>query len=537
MTANRNKKKPTEGAGRVAFVGGGPGDPELLTVRAARLLGGADTVVGPAAALGAAAGRIRPGAETLATDDLPPATVSKTLLAAARDGRRVVRLVPDDPGLSAAVVEEADACAKAQLPFEVAPGVPAGLGVAAYAGVLPAAASAGGRGPARGPVLLVDAAAVGEPLPAVLADRAVTLVATGTPVEVGRLVGALVAAGRADGPASLTLAGSTTDQYTVDTDLPGAAKELTAAAESGPAVLVAGPVAAERHRFSWYESKPLFGWRVLVPRTREQAGDLCDRLRSYGAVPIEVPTIAVEPPRTPQAMDRAISGLVSGRYQWVAFTSTNAVRAVREKLEELGLDARAFAGVQVAVIGETTGAAVEQWGIRPDLVPSGQQSSEGLLADWPEYEGRLEGLDRVFLPRADIATETLVAGLTERGWQVDDVTAYRTVRASPPPAETREAIKTGGFDAVLFTSSSTVRNLVGIAGKPHASTVIAAIGPQTARTAEELGLRVDVVAESPSALRLADALADFGAERRLSDDQPPGKANRARIAARGKRAK
>ncbi len=107
-----------------------------------------------------------------------------------------------------------------------------------------------------------------------------------------------------------------------------------------------------------------------------------------------------------------------------------------------------------------------------------------------------------------------MAGLVELGWEVDDVTAYRTVRASPPPAETREAIKGGGFDAVLFTSSSTVRNLVGIAGKPHNVTVIACIGPATAKTAEEHGLRVDVMAPAPSAAALAQALADFGARRR-----------------------
>ncbi|MBC7593943.1 MAG: uroporphyrinogen-III synthase, partial [Kineosporiaceae bacterium] len=124
--------------------------------------------------------------------------------------------------------------------------------------------------------------------------------------------------------------------------------------------------------------------------------------------------------------------------------------------------------------------------------------------------------NRVFLPRADIATETLVAGLIDLGWEVDDVTAYRTVRAAPPPAPTREAIKTGKFDAVMFTSSSTVRNLVGIAGKPHASTIIACIGPATAKTAEEHGLRVDVMAETPSVDVLSDALAAFGATRRLA---------------------
>jgi uroporphyrinogen III methyltransferase/synthase len=188
------------------------------------------------------------------------------------------------------------------------------------------------------------------------------------------------------------------------------------------------------------------------------------------------------------------------------------VKAVQEKLAEFGLDARAFAGVKVAAIGTATGAALEGYGIRPDLLPSGEQSSEGLLEDFPEYDDVLDMLDRVFLPRADIATDTLVAGLKERGWAVDDITAYRTVRAAPPPAPVREAIKGGKVDAALFTSSSTVRNLVGIAGKPHERTVIACIGPHTAQTARELGLRVDVQPEEATVPALAAALAAYVAE-------------------------
>ena len=131
----------------------------------------------------------------------------------------------------------------------------------------------------------------------------------------------------------------------------------------------------------------------------------------------------------------------------------NAVKAVREKFDEYGLDARAFRGLKIAAVGDKTAEAIATWGIRADLVPSGEQSARGLLEDWPPYDDLLDPINRVFLPRADIATETLVAGLIELGWEVDDVTAYRTVRAAPPPAPTREAIKTGKFDAVLFTSS------------------------------------------------------------------------------------
>jgi uroporphyrinogen III methyltransferase/synthase len=215
-------------------------------------------------------------------------------------------------------------------------------------------------------------------------------------------------------------------------------------------------------------------------------------------------------------MERAIQGLVTGRYEWVVFTSTNAVRAVCERFAEYGLDARSFAGLKVAAIGDATANALRSFGVNPDLVPTGEQSSQGLLAEWPEFDSVVDPINRVFMPRADIATETLVAGMRERGWEVDDVTAYRTVRAAPPAAEIREAIKTGGFDAVLFTSSSTVRNLIGIAGKPHASTVIACIGPQTASTAEEHGLTVDVLADEPKVRVLARKLAEHGDALRVS---------------------
>jgi uroporphyrinogen III methyltransferase/synthase len=284
---------------------------------------------------------------------------------------------------------------------------------------------------------------------------------------------------------------------------------------------VIGPIVSRRGKLSWWESRALYGWKVLVPRTKDQAGAMSERLRMHGAIAAEVPTIAVEPPRTPAQMERAIKGLVTGRFEWIVFTSVNAVRAVREKFDEFGLDARAFAGVKIACVGEATADAVRSYGIVPELVPSGDQSSEGLLADFPPYDEVLDPINRVLLPRADIATETLAAGLRERGWEIDDVTAYRTVRAAPPPAETREAIKGGGFDAVCFTSSSTVRNLVGIAGKPHARTVVACIGPQTADTAREFGLRVDVQPDEAQIPALVDALAAYAVTLRENGEASP----------------
>ncbi|MFB9573754.1 MULTISPECIES: bifunctional uroporphyrinogen-III C-methyltransferase/uroporphyrinogen-III synthase [Streptomyces] len=517
---------PVLPAGHVTFLGAGPGDPGLLTLRAVEALASADVLVAEPDVLGVVRGHARAGVSTpeLAVVDVTSTAAgvpvlrdaANLVMEAAKGGRRVVRAVSGDPGLDGNAGAEMLACAAAGVPFEVVPGVANAVGVPAYAGV-PLRDAQGAD------VRFVDARTASDRCWAEVGASDATAVVSTTLDSVAAAAGELVSAGRKpDTPLTVTVAGTTTRQRTWTATLGTIAQVLKQAkvlpSPDGhqPVIAVVGErsSAAQRDQLSWFESKPLFGWKVLVPRTKEQAASLSDQLRSYGAVPHEVPTIAVEPPRTPQQMERAVKGLVTGRYEWIAFTSVNAVKAVREKFEEYGLDARAFAGIKVAAVGEQTAAALIDFGVKPDLVPSGEQSAAGLLEDWPPYDPVFDPIDRVFLPRADIATETLVAGLIELGWEVDDVTAYRTVRASPPPSDTREAIKGGGFDAVLFTSSSTVRNLVGIAGKPHNVTVIACIGPATAKTAEEHGLRVDVLSPEPSVHKLAEALAEFGAQRR-----------------------
>ncbi|MEU1630143.1 bifunctional uroporphyrinogen-III C-methyltransferase/uroporphyrinogen-III synthase [Streptomyces sp. NPDC020096] len=505
-------------AGHVTFLGAGPGDPGLLTLRAVEALSEADVLVADPQVLDVVRQHARAATEapeiTAIDGALGAAShASKLVMASASNGKRVVRAVAGDPGLDGEAAEEMLACARAGIPFEVVPGVATAVGVPAYAGV-----------PIGHDVRFIDAASADARCWTEAGASDSTLVVSTTLETVAGNAAELIAGGRKpDTTLTVTVAGTTTRQRTWTATLSTIAAELKASKalpspEPGQsAIAVVGErTAGERGQLSWFETKPLFGWRVLVPRTKEQAASLSEQLRSYGAVPHEVPTIAVEPPRTPQQMERAVKGLVTGRYEWIAFTSVNAVKAVREKFEEYGLDARAFAGIKVAAVGEQTAKSLIEFGVKPDLVPSGEQSAAGLLEDWPPYDPVFDPIDRVFLPRADIATETLVAGLIELGWEVDDVTAYRTVRASPPPAETREAIKGGGFDAVLFTSSSTVRNLVGIAGKPHNVTVIACIGPATAKTAEEHGLRVDVMAPEPSVHALAEALADFGRARRAA---------------------
>ena len=552
MTTRGRKPRP----GRITFVGSGPGDPGLLTTRAAAVLANAALVFtdpdvpepvlaligkdlppvsGPVPAEPAAghadapggtsdqenAQAVVPGGPDIRPALGDPAEVAKTLTAEARAGADVVRLVAGDPLTVDAVITEVNAVARTHLHIEIVPGLASTSAVPTYAG-LPLGSShtvADVRGEvdwealaaAPGPLILQATASH-------LADAARTLIdhqlAEATPCVV-------------------TAHGTTCQQRSVETTLQGLTDPAVLGGTdarpspsggdplNGPLVVTIGKTVASRAKLNWWESRALYGWTVLVPRTKDQAGEMSERLTSYGALPVEVPTIAVEPPRSPAQMERAVKGLVDGRFQWVVFTSTNAVRAVWEKFGEFGLDARAFSGVKIACVGESTADRVRAFGISPELVPAGEQSSLGLLDEFPPYDSIFDPVNRVLLPRADIATETLAEGLRERGWEIEDVTAYRTVRAAPPPAATREMIKTGGFDAVCFTSSSTVRNLVGIAGKPHARTIIACIGPKTAETAAEFGLRVDVQPDTAAVGPLVDALAEHAARLRAEGALPP----------------
>ncbi len=508
---------PTAPSGRVAFVGTGPGDPGLLTVRARAALTGAPLVVHDVdvpeqlLALAAEGADVRPAVGE-------PDDVARDLLAAVADGRTAVRLVTGDPMTTDSVIAEAVAVAKAGVAFDVVPGVPAGSAVPAYAGV-----------PIGSAHIEADVRAGVDWERLAAAPGVIVLHATAS--HLSEVAAGLAGNGIAEQtPVAVTVNGTFTTQRTVETTL---AQLANAGADlEGPLVLTIGAEVGLREELSWWESRALYGWRVLVPRTKDQAGAMSDRLAVHGASAEEVPTIAVEPPRSPAQMERAVKGLVDGRYQWVVFTSTNAVRAVWEKFGEFGLDARAFSGVKIACVGAATADAVRAFGINPEIVPDetdpAETSSEGLLSIFPPYDDVLDPVDRVLLPRADIATETLAAGLRDRGWEIDDVTAYRTVRAAPPPAPIREAIKTGGFDAVCFTSSSTVRNLVGIAGKPHARTIVACIGPQTAETAREFGLRVDVQPEHARVPALVDALAAHAAKLRAEGSLPPPRKVKAR---------
>jgi uroporphyrinogen III methyltransferase/synthase len=501
--------------GSVALVGAGPGDPGLLTLRGRDLLERADVVVHDRLAPAALLAYARPDAEVVDAGKVPhgegmtQADINALVVARAKEGLNVVRLKGGDPFVFGRGGEEAEACVKAKVAWEVVPGVTSAVAVPAYAGI-----PVTHRGRTQDFAVIsghVDPAAPDSTVDwRALASGPGTIVLLMGVEKIGKIAAKLIEHGRpGDTPVAMTRCGTTAAQRTIVADLNTIEQVALAAGMKAPAVTVIGSVVGLRQKLNWYESRPLFGMTVLVPRTRQQAGTLSYEVRSLGGEPLEVPTIAIEPPRNPEPMRKAVSGLVQGRYQWVAFTSVNAVTAVRAGLEDVGLDPRALAGVRIAAVGDATLEALRQWGLFADLVPGNAMSSEELGKTWPPHDPQLDFLDRVLLPRADIATEALVAAVKAKGWAVDEVTAYRTVRAAPPSDAVKAAVRGGDIDAVVFTSSSTVRNLVALAGRLHERTLVAAIGPQTAAAAREAGLRVDVESKVASVAAVTKALGDF----------------------------
>ena len=258
--------------------------------------------------------------------------------------------------------------------------------------------------------------------------------------------------------------------------------------------------------------KPLTGLRIVVTRARRQAGALSEQLEELGAEVIEMPVIEIADPKSWAELDQSIRLLAEGFFRWVVFTSGNSVEKVFERIAHASLDARAFGRAKVAAVGSTTAGLLAQRGIRADLVPS--QFTASAVA---EALGR--GSGRILLPRVQGAPQDVVDALSSNGWSVREVPAYRNLPAGAD-SPGASAIATKRFDVVTFTSASTVRNFLTVAGDPErlglgagggGNRAVACIGPVTAAAATEAGLRVDVVAEEHSVPGLVRALVErFG---------------------------
>jgi uroporphyrinogen III methyltransferase/synthase len=495
----------------VSLVGAGPGDPGLITVAGAARIAEADVVIFDRLANAALLEHARPGAERVYAGKLPDRhtlsqeEINALLVEHGRAGKRVVRLKGGDPFVFGRGGEEAQALAAAGIPFEIVPGVTSAIAAPAYAGIPVThrglastfAVITGHEDPAK------DATAVDWKALATGIDTLIFLMGAASLPEIAQR---LIAHGRdASTPAAIIEWGTLSRQRSVSSTLNGLAAAASAAGIGSPAVTVIGEVARLGPKLSWFESRPLFGRRVLVTRTREQASALSRLLAAQGAEAVEVPAIRIERRVDEGALARAVDTLRTSGYGWAIFTSANAVEIFAGHLARAGCDARAFGRTRIAAIGPGTAAALARQGLQADLVPR-EYIAEGLaqaLAARP-----IRGT-RVLLPRAEGARETLVEALTQRGAIVDELTLYAATIPEAQDSDGLTRLRAGDIDIVTFASSSAVRNVVAMLGgdvTPLRAVRLAAIGPITAGALREADLDVHIMPGAHTIEALVDAV-------------------------------
>jgi uroporphyrinogen III methyltransferase/synthase len=475
---------------KVYLVGAGPGDPELITIKAKRLLERAECILydhlAPAELLQLAP----PDAECIyvgkkkSDHALTQEQICALLVERGARGLNVVRLKGGDPLLFGRGGEEAEALAAAGIPFEIVPGVTSPLGIAAYTGVplthrdhTSVVTFITGHDVAK-----IDWTKVGT---------SETLVIFMGLSQFDEIAGRIVGAGRAsDTPAMAVRWGTRPDQEVIAgtlATLPGLIHER---GMKPPATIIVGEVVGLRSTLSWYEKLPLFGQSIVVTRAREQAGTMGALLRQLGAEVIELPTISIEPPADQTALDRAIARL--DQYDWLMFTSANGVRRFQQRLDASPFDVRAIRG-KLCAIGPATRDALAEMHLKVDVMAR-EYVAEGLLEVLSEFD--MKGAE-VLIARAAVARDTLPTELARRGAKVDVVEAYRTLPPADLPQRIAGVLK-GKPDWITFTSSSTVTNFVEAAGGAQALAGIrtASIGPITSATLRRHGIEIAVEAES-----------------------------------------
>ena len=483
--------------GKVYLVGAGPGDPGLLTRRAAELLATADLVALDAlvskdiSALVAKDAEIVYVGKRAAAHTLPQDKINALLVDEAKKGRRVVRLKGGDPFVFGRGGEEAEELREAGVAFEIVPGISSSIAGPAYAGI-----PVTHRDYATSLTLVTghesdESTGIDWSVLAKSSGTIVFLMGFGNlPLIVRKLTENGMTPAR---PIAVISKATTPEQRTVTGTLADIEQHVEGLPT--PALIVVGDVVRLHEKINWFESRPLFGRRIVVTRAREQASDLKRLLEESGAHVLQVPTIEIAPPESWQSLDRVIDALAD--YQWVVFTSINGVRGFFDRLHEKGKDARALSGAMIAAVGDTTAEALRARGLMPDLVPE-RFLSTALL---PLLEADQRGI-RTAVIRAAEGRDELIDELRQRGGEVDLGIAYRTVPVPVDPEELHD------LDAVTFTSASTVDNFFasfnGTTGAKFAS-----IGPTTSAALRKHGHQPDIEAKTASVQALHDAVIEL----------------------------
>lgn len=494
------------------LVGAGPGDLGLVTLKARDCIEKADVLVydylcnpamlawAPSACEIIYAGK-KAGNHALKQGEINALLVEKT-----KAGKVVVRLKGGDPYVFGRGAEEAQDLVKAGLPFEVVPGISSVIAAPAYAGipvthrefVSQLTIFTGHEDPGKSASSLnLDAIAKADGTKVMLMG-----------VErIESITAQLVAKGMAPAtPVAMIRWATTGRQQTIRGRLDDIARIVLETGFEAPAVAIFGDVVNLRDELNWFEKRPLFGRRIVVTRTRSQAGALSSRLVALGADVIELPTIRIEPPLDVRAFAELVVN--AHTYDWLVFTSPNGVNAFFEVYYRAYTDAREIGGVKIAAIGPATAQRVKEFRLLPNLQPK-EFVTEGLIKSFEE-EGALEN-QKVLIVRAEKTRDLLAGALTKQGAIVDEGVGYRTVpeTAATDRTGTIERFRNEGADLITFASSSAVESFVAL-NLPLADGVkMASMGPVTSRTLRRHGFKVDIESPKPSIESFADAIARY----------------------------
>ena len=499
--------------GMVYLVGGGPGDPKLITLKGVECLKCADIVLYDLLINDALLehcpphtekiyGGKRPGEQRKRQDE-----INSLMIEGARAGKTVVRLKGGDPFIFGRGGEEVLTLVEAEIDFEIVPGITSAIAAPAYAGI-----PLTHRDYASSVAFVTGHSASFAPDSPIGWERLATAVDT-LVVYMGighlrQIAEQLTKHGRSpETPVALVHWGTTPQQKTLEGTLANISERAETANFRNPAVIVIGAVNRLRERLRWYDSKPLFGKRVVVTRARAQASGFAEILESYGADTVQFPTIEIQPIVENPVLEKAIARLED--HDWVIFTSVNAVEIFYSRLRENGLDVRSFGKAQICAVGSKTIESLNKIGVCADFVPS--QSRGTAIAN--EMKNMAE--KSVLLPCAKIAPDDLPKSLCEKGAVVHVVPIYDTVKSEGKGREVLEKkIINGEIDMITFTSSSTVTNFAGMFESSPANLLlgkvrIAVIGPSTAVAVKQYGLAIDVMPNEASVEALAHEIVRF----------------------------
>jgi uroporphyrinogen III methyltransferase/synthase len=494
------------GGTRVYIVGAGPGDPSLISLRGYRCLTRADVVIYDHRVQArllrwapAAAERIDVGPSS--KKPLEQDAVALLVAEKAREGLLVVRLKWGDPFVFDTGGKEALLLREHGIDFEIIPGIPAAIAAPAYAGIPVTYPAAGDT------LVIIRGAETPTTDPpdvdwASLAKMDGSLVCYAGPLQLPSIAKALIANGRpADETAVLIRNGTLATQQTTVTTL-GA---LAEADERRTSLLIVGAAVDLREHLRWFDRRPLFGKRVVVTRSRDQARELVERIEEAGAEAIQAPLFTIEQPDDAGALTDAAEA--AGTFDWIVFTTATSVERFLGVLLAGQGDIRALKGVQLCAIGPSTAQRLAAFGIKADLAPA--EFGAGAVADALGSAGG----SRVLILRPPHVRDVLATELQQRGATVSDVIAYRTRQTAEAGQDIYRLLLDGKVDAVTFASPSAVTQFVDLLGRDQAvdllnATVVAAIGPVTAEAARQLGLTVQVVPERYDVDSLVDALID-----------------------------